>query len=307
MDSERLRMSGLLACDKPAGITSRDCVNHVERLLRSRYPKPAKIPKVGHAGTLDPLATGVLVIGVGAGVRLVPYIQQMNKYYQATFRLGWWSDSGDLDGKVRREESASVPALEQLEAAAGKLTGEITQIPPATSAIKVGGKKAYKYAHQGIAVDVPPRMVRVDRISIDRYDYPEVDLSIVCGSGTYVRTLGMDLAIACGTRGVMTQLRRTRIGEFSIDNCVELDRLTCESLEQHLLPLSLGVSQLPRLELSESQTARLCLGSKIPASELSIPVGPAIEEAAVIDAAGMLRAICRKAGDLWCPYRVFHH
>lgn len=299
-------LSGLLACNKPIGITSRDCVNQVERLLRSRYPKPARSPKVGHAGTLDPLATGVLVMGIGAGVRLVPYVQQMAKHYQATFRLGWWSESGDLADEVHKVESATVPSLAELQLAAQSLTGEITQRPPSTSAIKVGGKKAYKYAHQGIAVVVPTRIVRVDSISVTRYAYPEVDLSIVCGGGTYVRTLGMDLALACQTRSVMTQLTRTRIGEFAIDDCLSLDALTDRSFDRYLSPLSVAVSHLPRLDLTEAQIVKVATGIKIPESEMP-PLSPLnAVEATVVDPLGGLRAICRRSGNLWCPYRVFH-
>lgn len=306
MDTDLPELSGLLACDKPVGITSRDCVNGVERLLRVRFPKPARLPKVGHAGTLDPLASGVLVMGIGSGVRLVPYIQQMAKYYEATFRLGWWTQSGDLDCELHEVATTSIPTLAQIKTAAFGLTGEITQTPPSTSAIKVGGKKAYKYAHQGIAVEVPSRVVRVDSIAILRYEYPEVDLSIVCGGGTYIRTLGMDLAVHCQTKAVMTKLVRTQIGEFKLQDCQSFASLTSESIERGLRPLTIGVTHLPRLELDDLQIARLCNGLKIEMAHVHKTPDDA-DEATVIDGAGRLRAIMRKSGSLWCPYRVFHH
>jgi tRNA pseudouridine55 synthase len=314
VDTDLPFVSGLIAVDKPIGLTSRDCVNRMERLLRARYPKPARIPKVGHAGTLDPLATGVLVMGIGSGVRLVPYIQQMAKQYEATFRYGCWTESGDLDGELHEEESPREPTLPELQAAAKSLTGKITQIPPATSAIKVGGKKAYKYAHQGIAVEVPSRVVQVDSIELTRYTYPELDLSIVCGSGTYIRTLGMDLAIACGTRAVMTRLRRIRIGEFILSACVELDGLNDETFELNLLPLSKGVCHLPRLLATDSQVEKLINGLKIDGNEVEVTHDGvsgaevvAMTEASVIDSSDRLCAIVRKSEGLWCPYRVFHY
>jgi tRNA pseudouridine55 synthase len=314
--------SGLLIFDKPAGVTSRDCVNQVVRLLRVRYPKPKAVPKVGHAGTLDPLATGVLVMGIGAGVRLVPYIQQMTKHYDATFRLGWWSESGDLESPLHAYEPGEVPTFESLREAAKSLEGDIVQTPPATSAVKVGGKKAYKYAHRGQAVEVPSRVVRVDAMQLMRYEFPEIDVSIRCGSGTYVRTLGMDLAKACQTRAVMTRLVRTRIGVFSLSDACPANDLTLETLDGHLLPLAMGVAHLPTLSVSEHQIRLLGYGQKLGVDELPAVVHGAgqdsehgkqqsedaanVIEARVLDEAGVLRAIVHRQGAMWCPYRVFH-
>jgi len=296
-------ISGLLAIDKSIGMTSRDCVNRIERLLRESFPKPAKLPKVGHAGTLDPLATGVLVVGIGSGVRLVPYIQQMAKQYDATFRLGCWSETGDLEGELIVDAEPSIPSEEKIFNAAKSMIGNITQTPPATSAIRVDGKQAYKYAHRGEAVVVPSRVVRIDSISITRYEYPEVDLLIQCGSGTYIRTLGMDLAEKCKTRAVMSRLRRTAIGNFVLDNCVKTESLSSESLSTHLLPLRYGVVNLPTLPLSTEQIVRVSHGIKLPVAEVA---SESSDEAAVIDDEGELRVILRRESHWWCPYRVFH-
>ncbi len=302
-------LSGLLVCDKPIGVTSRDCINVIERILRDKFPKPHRLPKVGHAGTLDPLATGVLVIGIGGGVRLVPYIQAMSKTYDATFRLGLASESGDLETELHVFEGAPVPSLEQLLSAAEHLTGSIQQTPPSTSAIKVNGKKAYKYAHRGKDVIIPPRIVQVDSIHINRYDYPDVDLTIQCGSGTYIRTLGMDIAIACGTRGVMTRLVRTSIGEFTIAKAVTLKMIQAEGIEPFLLPMALGVSKLPQLQITSEQMESLIHGVKLDASDLPQPVSGDYEcddEASVIDSDGELRGIVQLRSGKWCPYRIFH-
>lgn len=309
MDIDRedsLAWSGLLACHKPQGVTSRDCVNQVVRLLRQVFPKPSAIPKVGHAGTLDPLATGVLVIGIGAGVRLVPYIQQMPKVYDATFRLGCWSSTIDIESELFACEETRVPSREEIEAAAESLIGQIEQTPPSTSAIKVNGKKAYKYAHQGIAVTVPPRMVHIESIEITRYDYPEVDAIIECGSGTYIRTLGDDMAKACGSRAVMSRLLRSRIGVFCLSDCHEVSSLTSESLQASLLPLAMGVAQLPQLELTPAEVDRVTQGGKLDCSGIDAVLPNSVDEAKVLDGDGVLRAIVQRRNQLWCPYRVFH-
>ncbi len=144
-----------------------------------------------------PIATGVLVVGIGAGVRLVPYVQQMQKTYHAHFRLGADSDTGDIEGVVVEDPSPSQPSLGSLQLASKKLTGFIQQVPPATSAIRVNGRKAYTYAHRGEAVVVPPRTVWIESIELLRYEYPVVECHVTCGSGTYIRTLGQDLAKLC--------------------------------------------------------------------------------------------------------------
>jgi tRNA pseudouridine55 synthase len=303
-------MSGLIAIDKPAGLTSRDCVNRVERCLRELFPKPLKLPKVGHAGTLDPLATGVLVMGIGSGVRLVPYIQRMTKRYDATFRLGCWSETGDLEGTLQWDADAPIPSLDAIHDAARSLTGDITQTPPATSAIRVNGKKAYKYARQGETVTVPSRVVRVDEIEITRYAYPDVDMTIHCGSGTYIRTLGMDLAIRCNTRAVMSRLRRTAIGALTIQRCVSLESVTPDKLPQLCLPLRDGVWGLPVLALSDVQRVQVMHGIKVPVADcptVSDEIADGTLEAIVLDKEGELRAIVQREDDRWCPYRVFHH
>ena len=296
-------ISGLIAIDKSIGLTSRECVNHVERLLRTMLPRPAKLPKVGHAGTLDPLATGVLVVGVGSGVRLVPYIQTMAKQYDATFRLGCWSETGDLEGELDVDTNPLIPSRETIVESASEMIGEIKQTPPATSAVRIDGKKAYKYAHQGQSVVVPSRIVRVDSIVINRYQYPELDLLIQCGSGTYIRTLGMDLAEKCGTRAVMSRLRRVAIGNFLLSDCVELDSLNPQNFSERLLPLRAGVVGLQQLNLSDEQVTSLSHGVKLSVHE--VPHEPS-NEAIVLDCEGELRAIAKREGDLWAPYRVFH-
>lgn len=333
---------GLLNLDKPIGLTSRDCVNRVVGRLRSQFPKPAKLPKVGHAGTLDPLASGVLIIGVGAGVRLVPYLHGLDKVYRAKFRFGESSQSGDLETEVVAAVDPRRPSREQVEAAALALTGQIDQVPPAHSAIKVGGRKAYKFAHRGQTVEVPVRTVRIEQIVVERYDYPEIELTIRCGTGTYIRTLGIDLAARCQSTAVMTSLVRTAIGDFRLADAVPLGEFDASgptadapaAWQRHLRPLATAVPHLTRLTLGDDAIAALCHGIKLadpvataaatshqsldhPAPSPALPPAPSRSaagdsdsaattvEAAVIDRSGNLRAIVRRQGGRLHPYRVF--
>ncbi|NOY30442.1 MAG: tRNA pseudouridine(55) synthase TruB, partial [Planctomycetes bacterium] len=184
-------MFGILNLNKPIGWTSRDAVNRVQRLVR-----PAK---AGHAGTLDPLATGVLVVCIGPATRLISYVQAMPKVYQATFLLGRTSDSDDIETEVRELASPPQPSREEIESKLPDFLGEIQQRPPAYSALKVNGQRAYKLAREGLAVQLEPRPVEIYELRVTGYNYPELKINLRCGSGTYVRSLGRDLAEALGT------------------------------------------------------------------------------------------------------------
>jgi len=171
-----MSLFGLLNLNKPPGVTSRRVVDRVQRLV-----KPAK---VGHAGTLDPLASGVLVLGIGPATRLVEYVQEMPKHYRATFLLGRTSTTEDVDGDVTELDGAVPPKRERLERVAEEMTGEIEQRPPIYSALKVSGRRAYDLARAGGRVELAPRTVRIDRLEIVRYEYPELCLDVTCGGGT---------------------------------------------------------------------------------------------------------------------------
>lgn len=291
-------MFGFLCCNKPSGVTSRDIVNVVQNRVR-----PAK---AGHAGTLDPLAEGVLVVGVGRAVRLVPYVQNQAKHYQATFRLGQSTVSGDLEDEVVFHEDDPEPTLEQLQNAATRFVGEIEQTPPAHSAVKVDGRRAYKRVRAGQQVEMPKRTVVVHSMSVTRYEYPEVDLDIVCGSGTYVRTLGMDLAEAVGTKSVMSYLKRTAIGPFKIEDAVEFEQLKANQFSDKILPAQFAVADLPQVSVDAQQEELLGNGRPIECPNISgEEAGITGEEAGAINASGRLVAILRFKRGAWWPYRVF--
>lgn len=251
-------MFGLLNVDKPSGMTSRRVVDRIARLA-----KPAK---VGHAGTLDPLASGVLVLGIGPATRLVEYVQETPKQYRATFLLGRSSPTEDIDGEVTELPSAVPPTREQLEQAAQALTGQIEQRPPAYSALKVAGRRAYDLARAGQEVDLAPRPVRIDRFRIESYAYPELKVDVQCSGGTYIRSLGRDLAERCGTAAVMSALVRTAVGRFTLDEAVALETPTRENLAELLLPPELAVEGLmPRWTVAPAEADRLARGQTIEA------------------------------------------
>jgi len=275
---------GVLNLNKPPGVTSRRVVDRVQRLAR-----PAK---AGHAGTLDPLASGVLVVCVGAATRLIEYVQRMPKRYTATFLLGRESPTDDTEGEVAELPDLPVPDEQQLRAAAEGFVGRIEQRPPAYSAIKVRGRRAYDLARRGQHVELKARPVTVYRIDVVNYTYPRLSLDILCGSGTYIRSLGRDLAESLGTKAVMSALERTAIGEFRIDEAVDPGQLTPENWLEHLLPPLAAVGGLTQVGLSEEQVAAVRHGRTIALpAELDEQA-----ELAAVDAGGRLVAILTRRG-----------
>lgn len=277
---------GLIVLNKPAGMGSRRAVDLVERLVR-----PAK---VGHAGTLDPLASGVLVACVGPATRLIEYVQQMPKRYSATFLLGRSSPTEDLEGLVTPLESPPIPSREQLLAAIEGLTGPIVQRPPAFSALKVDGRRAYELARAGKPVELAPRPVTIHELRLVDYAYPEVRLDVVCSAGTYVRSLGRDLAESLGTAAVMSALVRTAVGAFRREEAVTPRELTLESLSAYLLPAVRAVPHLTPVSLSNAEIARLARGLFVAAP----PAQPAeTTELAGLNDQGRLVCLLRRRGD----------
>lgn len=214
-------MQGFLLVDKPTGMTSRDLVLEIVRECRNRGEK---VP-VGHCGTLDPLASGLMLIAVGAATPLTPYFQGRDKRYIAEFRLGVTSESMDLETETIEVDSAPAPTREGWESILKRFSGRIQQVPPKYSAVRVDGKRAYQLAREGRDFQVPPREIEVMHLEVLRYDWPNLTLDVHCSGGTYIRTLGDDLAKAVGTRAVMTSLRRTASCHFSLTQACRLETL----------------------------------------------------------------------------------
>ena len=253
---------GLVVVDKPAGVTSHDVVARVRRLSGTR--------KVGHAGTLDPMATGVLVIGVGRATRILGHLALTEKSYAATIRLGASTVTDDADGAVVAEADASGVTPAALADEIARLTGEIRQIPSAVSAIKVDGVRSYARVRSGEQVELAARVVVIRKLEVvgtrlvdSRLD---VDVEVDCSSGTYVRALARDLGTALGVGGHLTALRRTRVGPFTVAAARTLDQLAEEFT---LVPLAAAVAAVfPRLDVDADTAARVAHGAPLPPTGL---------------------------------------
>jgi tRNA pseudouridine55 synthase len=262
-------MSGLVIVDKPGGMTSHDVVARIRRLAGTR--------KVGHAGTLDPMATGVLVVGVDKATRLLGYLTLTEKEYDATIRLGQSTNTDDAEGQVIAAASAADVSAEALAAEVARLAGEILQVPPAVSAVKVGGQRAYKLTRAGAAPELAPRPVTVYEFTVTATrrdgDLLDVDATVRCSSGTYIRALARDLGAALGTGGHLTRLRRTRVGGYRIEAASTLEQLA-ERFD--VLPLEdAAAAAFPRRDLNADEARRLATGGRLPAAGDAAPLdGP---------------------------------
>ena len=224
---------GLIVMDKPIGCSSMDVVRRVRRAAGGA--------RTGHAGTLDPLASGVLICCLGKATRCVDQLMDQTKVYAATVDLSALSATDDAEGELEVVEVSTPPTAAAVRTALDGLTGEIEQVPPVYSAIKVHGKRAYKLARRGEQVTMPPRMVRVDRIEMDRFEWPKLDITVTCGKGTYIRSLGRQIGAALGAGGYLTALRRTAIGDHTIERSVRLDDLPEVLTEGDLISVAEGV------------------------------------------------------------------
>ncbi len=253
-------LDGWLIVDKPAGLTSTDVVNRVRRMFDAQ--------KAGHGGTLDPLATGLLPVAFGAATKTVPYVMDGTKLYHFTLRFGEARDSDDADGAVT-ETSDIRPTDERINAELAAFRGEIMQVPPAYSAVKVAGERAYDMARDGRAPVLEPRPARVDRFAlIARPDPDTAIFEVASGKGVYMRSLARDLALACGTVGHVAALRRLRVGPFLEAQAIPMDRLrgpddTEPASAELLLPVATALGDVPGLPLTEPEAAALRHGQAL--------------------------------------------
>lgn len=233
--------SGLLLVDKPAGITSHDVVSRVQRTIcpekvtrknRSQY-------RVGHAGTLDPFATGLLIVGINKGTKALTGLVGLDKMYEAVAKLGATSTTDDLEGKITNSKPVSAPTVEEIEKALDRFRGGYLQTSPAFSAKKINGKKMYELARKGKTegIELPKKNIRITELRVISYQWPELAFTVSCSSGTYIRSLARDIGEALGCGGYLTALRRTHIGSFDVSDAIPLAALTTEMIEKHLLPI----------------------------------------------------------------------
>ena len=258
---------GLLVVDKPAGWTSHDVVGRGRRLARTR--------KVGHAGTLDPMATGVLLLGIGRATRLLGHLALTDKAYDATLRLGQTTLTDDAEGEVLEERDASGVTDAALGQAVAALTGEIDQVPSAVSAVKVGGVRSYARVRAGEQVELAARRVRVTRFAVLARRGDEVDVACTVSSGTYVRALARDLGAALGVGAHLTALRRTRVGGFDLARAHALDALADDAtVDAAVLRLDDAVAaSFPRRALEAEEAVALSYGRRLAPTGTPGPVG----------------------------------
>jgi tRNA pseudouridine55 synthase len=264
-------MHGWIILDKPLGLGSTQGVSAVKRALRDGgYGlKKKDMPKVGHGGTLDPLATGVLPIAIGEATKLAGRMLDSDKVYDFTIRFGVQTDTLDLEGR-EIATSGVRPAFAQVDAVLPRFTGPIAQVPPAYSALKVDGERAYDLARAGEDVVLPSRDVTIHSLAIrdpglaPNDGLQEITLTAHVSKGTYIRSLARDIALALGTVGHVTMLRRTKAGPFTLDSAISLDKLNdaakARTLEQCLLPLRAGLDDIPALSLTPDQAGLLRQG-----------------------------------------------
>ena len=262
-------LNGWLIIDKPPGMTSTDVVNKVKRAFDAQ--------KAGHGGTLDPLATGVLPIAFGHATKTVPYVMDGTKLYRFTLRLGDARDTDDADGATIATSEIR-PTDDQLRAALGAFTGNIMQVPPIYSAIKIAGERAYDMAREGRPPDLPPRPARVDRFElVDRPGPDTAIFEVQSGKGVYMRSLARDLAVACGTLGHIAALRRLRVGPFTeaqsipLDRCLASDEPPSPTL---ILPVATALGDVPALALTEAEGQALSQGQPISLIDLMGRIPP---------------------------------
>jgi tRNA pseudouridine55 synthase len=282
---------GILNLDKPVGPTSHDIVQQLRRLAGAR--------RVGHAGTLDPLASGVLLLAIGRATRLLEYLAGQPKCYEATVRLGQTTATYDAESEVLVERSIEV-GTGDIQAALDTFYGTIWQRPPAFSAVKVGGRPLYKLARQGAPVEAALRPVTIYDLELLAWQPPLLTLRLLCSTGTYVRSLAHDLGQALGCGGHLAALRRTAIGRFTVADAAPLAMLSAESLPGWLRPSDEAVAHLPRLELSADESIRLRQGQPVTArpDDPDEPLGRAY------DPAGRFLGLASRAGAVWQARKI---
>jgi tRNA pseudouridine55 synthase len=299
--------SGLIVVDKPGGLTSHDVVARIRRLAGTR--------RVGHAGTLDPMATGVLVVGVEKATRLLGHLTLTDKEYQATIRLGQATDTGDAEGTVTVGRPAGDLSLAQVQAAADALTGEIQQVPPTVSAIKVAGRRAYQLTREGAPPVLKPRPVTVWSFTVQAVqpvladspgagltdpapgDLLDVAVEVRCSSGTYIRALARDMGEALGVGGHLTRLRRTRVGPYDLSVAHTLDELADQLT---VLPLAqAAAAAFPARELTADEARSLSHGGRLPG------VGGETGPVAAFGPDGTLIALVQEKDGVTRPLAVF--
>ena len=293
-------ISGVLVVDKPVGMTSHDVVEAIRR--------GTGIRRAGHTGTLDPRASGVLVILIGPAVRLSEYVSASDKRYQAIIRLGSSTDTFDAEGKFTRTNEPLNVTEQQFEEILKKFEGEIEQTPPPYSAVKVGGRRAYDMARQGEEVELTPRKIQVHHLEVLEWAPPEVVVDVHCSSGTYVRSLANDIGTQLGTGAYLVGLRRTKSGRFSLRDATPLRKLqeafTAGNWYQFLIPAAEALTDVPAVELNPDDVEEVRHGHRVKATGEQPQLVRGVSMAGELIAL-MIPAVGEDGSPEWQPKKVF--
>jgi tRNA pseudouridine55 synthase len=292
------KVDGWVILDKPVGLGSTPAVSRVRRLFGAR--------KAGHGGTLDPLASGVLPIALGEATKTVPFVMDGRKEYRVTLRFGQARSTEDAEGEITATSDVR-PTDEAIRCALPAFVGEVEQVPPVFSALKVEGKRAYDLARAGEPVDLKPRRIVIERLELlGRPDTDHADFVVSCGKGTYIRSLGRDLALALGTVGYLSALRRTAVGPFREEAAISLPKLEAlghiPALLGVLAPVATALDDIPALALTEAQADRLRQGQPVLLTRDAPPSGALVRA----ETGSRLVALVRSDGASLKPVRVFN-
>jgi tRNA pseudouridine55 synthase len=294
-------MFGFLNLDKPAGCTSREVVDSIQRLVRPI--------KVGHAGTLDPLATGVLVVALGNATRLVQFIHVLPKSYRATFQLGCQSASDDIETEVLAVPIPDTVTVAEIERQLSDMKGPIRQVPPRYSAVKIKGRRAYQLARKGVDVALAEKMVVIHDARLLSWQCPCLQIELQCSTGTYVRAIGRDLAMKLGTSAVMTELVRTAVGPFLQSDAHVPEDVTKDTLPAYLCPPLFALGHLVKRQLEDSEVTDVRHGRAVPVAVETPGTAPGRflpEMVAAVDSRDQLVAVLQlRQDDRYWPVCVF--
>ena len=296
--TEKGRYDGILNVDKPQGWTSHDVVAKIRNLTRQK--------QVGHAGTLDPMATGVLVVLLGQATRLSQFVSGHRKEYRAVIRLGVETDTHDSEGKILSTKEVPPFTREEIEEVLSRFTGEIEQVPPMYSAIKKKGVPLYRMARKGIEIEREPRKVTIYELELEEINLPVVTLRVTCSAGTYIRSLARDMGKELGCGAILSSLVRLASGPFKLADAIPMDKIenaaSSGNLPDLILPMDVGVQELPMVIFSRTESEKLLHGQMIPASGgIQAPVARAYDEE------GKFLALVSfdREKNAWRPKKVF--
>lgn len=250
---------GIIPINKPSGWTSFDVVNKIKHLLRQIYGK--NMPKVGHLGTLDPMATGVLLVTIGSATKLFDLLQQKHKTYVAEFKFGEETDTLDSTGNIINK-STHIPSINEIEEVLPNFIGKILQVPPKYSAKSINGKRAYELARNNIDFELKPKEVEIYGLNLISYENGVLKLEIECGSGTYIRSLGRDISYKVASLANMISLIRTKIDKFSVEDCLDVQDLNTDNIEKHIIKIN-NVLANDELKLTEIEIKKLLNGQTL--------------------------------------------